>query len=210
MALEKQVDKSHYQFGKYVGKNHRWVSFYHQLDELFKLPNLSSVLEVGPGMPLVRDMLAYHAPTVTYRSLDLAADLEPDVLGSVTRIPLEDDSFDVVCAFQILEHIPYEEFETALTEMARVSRGPVLISVPHFGPAFRLLLKIPMLPKIEVAQKIPYPIQHQWNGQHYWEIGKRGYPLRRIIQDMEKYFTLERTYIPFENQCHRFFVLRKK
>lgn len=210
MELKKQVDKSNYEFRKYVGKNHRWVSFYHQLDELFSIPNLTSVLEVGPGMPLVRDMLAYHAPSVTYKSLDIADDLNPDLQGSVTNIPAEDNSFDVVCAFQILEHIPYEQFEQALQEMARVSKKHVLFSVPHFGPAFRIMLKIPLLPKLEYAFKFPYPITHQWDGQHYWEIGKNKYPLKRIVADVKKYYHLKHTYIPFENQCHRFFVLEKK
>ena len=111
----KQVNKSHYDFGRYVSKNHRWVSFYHQLDEIFSIKDASSVLEIGPGMPIVRDMLRYHRPEVVYKSLDIAEDLNPDYIGSVIGIPLKDNSFDVVCAFQILEHIPYEKFEKALS-----------------------------------------------------------------------------------------------
>lgn len=208
--MEKQVNKEHYNFSRYVSKNHRWVSFYHQLDELFSLEGVTSVLEVGPGMPLVRSMLNYHRPDIAYKSIDIAEDLKPDIVGSVTDMPLEDNSFDVVCAFQILEHIPYDQFETALSEIVRVSKKHVLISLPHFGPAIKLQLKIPMLPMIQFAIKVPYPIVHKWNGQHYWEIGKRGYPAKRIRSAMEKYFTINKEYIPYENQCHRFYVLSCK
>lgn len=208
--MEKQVDKNHYRFSHYVSKNHRWVSYYHQLDELFSLPDIETVLEVGPGMPLVRDMLKYHRPEVLYKSIDIARDLHPDILGSVTQMPVKNDSYDVVCVFQILEHIPYEDFKTALSEIARVSKQHVLISLPHFGPSIKFQLKIPLLPLVQIAVKVPYPKRHQWNGQHYWEIGKQGFPVRKIRKELENYFVIDKEYIPYENQCHRFFVLRKK
>lgn len=209
MEIVKQVDRDHYDFSKYVKKNHRWISFYHQLDELFKL-RPDSVLEVGPGMPLVRGMLNFHLPHVTYKSLDIAEDLNPDIFGPVTAIPLEDNSFDVVCAFQVLEHIPFDLFPVALKEMHRVAKKHVIISLPHYGPAVRFLLKIPGFHLVEFAYKVPFPRNHVWKGEHYWEIGKRGYPASRIRNVMREYFIVKKEYIPFENQCHRFYVLEKK
>lgn len=127
----------------------------------------------------------------------------------MTDIPVEDDSYDVVCAFQVLEHLPYEQFNLALHELARVSRKHVLLSLPHFGPSFRIFIKIPLFPELRYAFKFPYPIKHNWNGQHYWEIGKRGYSPHKIRRVIEKKFLIKKEYIPFENQCHRFFVLEK-
>lgn len=207
--MEKQVDKNHYQFSHYVSKNHRWVSYFHQLDELFSLQNIQTVLEVGPGAPLIRDMLAYHRPDISYKTIDIAEDLNPDIVGSVTKMPVDDGSFNVVCAFQILEHIPYKDFPSALKEIARVSNEYALISLPHFGPSIKFQLKIPLLPLVQIAVKVPYPKYHKWNGQHHWEIGKRGFPARKIRKEFEHYFVIEKEYIPYENQCHRFYVLRK-
>lgn len=49
----------------------------------------------------------------------------------VLELPFEDDSFDVICSNELIEHLP--DVETALKEMARVVRqdGRVLLSGPN-------------------------------------------------------------------------------
>lgn len=54
--------------------------------------------------------------------------------GSAYEIPFPDRSFDVVCAFEVLEHL--EDPRRALAEMARVARRDVVITVPY-EPWFR-------------------------------------------------------------------------
>jgi len=56
-------------------------------------------------------------------------------VASVTDLPFDDASFDLVLCLEVLEHLP--EPEAALAELARVSRGDVIVSVPH-EPWFRL------------------------------------------------------------------------
>jgi len=209
MTVKKQVNSDHYEFKKYVNKNHRWVSYWHQIDEILDA-KASSVLEVGAGAPVLKKMISIFSPEISYKILDIAEDLNPDYVGSVTDIPVDANVFDIVCAFQILEHIPYDEFESGLKELSRVSKKRVLISLPHFGPAIRIFIKIPLLPDIKLALKIPYPIKHRWNGEHYWEIGKKNYSPNRIRKDIRKHFVIVKEYIPFENQCHRFYILEKK
>lgn len=53
------------------------------------------------------------------------------VLGDLCRLPAKDDSFDVVFADSVLEHVP--EYQVALSEMARVVRpgGVVVVTVPN-------------------------------------------------------------------------------
>jgi hypothetical protein len=51
---------------------------------------------------------------------------------------------------------------------------------------------------------------HSFDGEHYWEIGKAGYPLKRIISDIERQgMEIIKTYRVFESPYHRFFVLRE-
>lgn len=60
--------------------------------------------------------------------------------GSVTSLPYEDESFDVVCSFKVLAHVP--EIGRALAEMARVTRrGGVVIAELYNPWSFRGLLK---------------------------------------------------------------------
>ena len=57
---------------------------------------------------------------ISYKSVDVAEDLQPEVVGSVTKLPFPDKSFDVVVAFEVLEHLPFEKFEVAVSEISRV------------------------------------------------------------------------------------------
>ena len=203
----KQVNKTAYQFFSYAHPG-RFVSYYHQLSEVLSL-NPVSVLEIGVGDGIFRDYLKGNTD-VAYTSVDVADDLHPDVVGDVTKLPFKDGTFDVVCAFEVLEHISFERFEDALLELARVSRGPVVLSLPHFGPPLQFLLKIPLLKEIRFSWKVPFPKAHIFNGQHYWEIGKKGYSTQDIRTVLEKHFKVVKEFIPFENQYHHFFVLQKR
>ena len=203
----KQVDKEAYNFHSYSHPD-RWVSYYHQLDSVLA-DSPQNILEVGVGDGVLRDYIKSNTP-IAYTSIDVAEDLRPDVIGSVTKMPFTDASYDVVCAFEVLEHLPFEEFEKALGEMKRVSRGKVVISLPHFGPPLQLSFKIPLLREIRFSWKVPFPKTHVFNGQHYWEIGKKGYAPARIRAIIERHFTITKEFIPFESQYHHFFVLQKR
>jgi SAM-dependent methyltransferase len=199
-----QVDKAHYHFDTYAFEG-RFVSYYHQLREVLALAP-SSVLEVGVGDRVFGSFIQNNTDVV-YTSVDVAEDLHPDVVGSVLKLPFADKSFDVVCAFEVLEHLPFAEFEKAVSELARVARTHVVISIPHFGPMLSFSLKIPFLPQLRFAMKLPFPKEHIFNGQHYWEIGKRNYPLTRIRAILARHGNLTRDFVPFNSSYHHFFVL---
>lgn len=53
-------------------------------------------------------------------------------VGSLTKIPLPDNSVDTIISIQVLEHLPLPEVQAAVAELARVLRkdGSFIISVP--------------------------------------------------------------------------------
>lgn len=208
MKPSAQVDKDHYRFEDYVEKT-RWMSFYYQIQEILAFRDAKSILEIGPGMSLLRHIIERENPDCRYATLDIAEDLEPDLVGSATDIPAEDGEFDAVVAFQILEHLPYDQVPTALAEIRRVAGHGAILSLPHFGPSFRFQLAIPMLPKVKFAVRIPYPKEHKFDGEHYWEIGKRGYPAKRLRAEISEFFHIEKEFVPFEMMYHRFYICRK-
>jgi hypothetical protein len=53
------------------------------------------------------------------------------------------------------------------------------------------------------------PRGHRFSGEHYWELGKRGYPLSRVRTALERHGVLLRGYVPFEHQHRHFFVIGK-
>ena len=205
VLLTPQASKDSYTSALYLTPE-RMASFGYQVQEVLSL-NPSSVLEIGIGCGVVAYLLRKAGINLT--TLDFDPSLEPDIVASVTRIPRPDQSCDVVACFEVLEHLPWEEVAKALAEIHRVSSRYVLIGLPDAEPRFRV--HIPFLCRWKSFKK-PFcrPALHVFDGQHYWEIGKKGFPLFRIIEAMTRVgFTLEKTFRPWEMLTHRFFVLKK-
>ncbi len=206
--MDKQVDKTHYQFERYGQFIGRWVSYFHQVRIVTSL-KARRVLEVGVGDKVLQNYLLSNTK-IEYVGVDIDPDLNPDIVADVLSLPFADGEFEIVCAFEVLEHLPFSKFETALQELQRVSSKYVVLSLPHFGPPVKLSFKVPFLPEVKLAWKIPWPRQHVFNGQHYWEIGKRGYGAGKIKKILSRFFAVQEDFIPFENQYHHFYILRKR
>jgi len=56
------------------------------------------------------------------------------VLGDGARLPFRDDAFDVVCAFDTLEHVPPPAREAFVDECARVAKSWVVLAGPYEAP----------------------------------------------------------------------------
>ncbi len=206
--MSSQVTKEHYNFKKYC-EEERFVSYWHQLKEVLSL-DTSSVLEIGVGDRVFGNYIKNNT-SIIYTSADIAADLSPDVVGSVTNLPLSDCSFDTVCAFEVLEHLSFGQFIIALKEMSRVAKKNVIISLPHWGRHFSIKIRLPFFKKIYWQHKFNlWPIKHVFGGEHYWEIGKKGYSLGLIKRSINQAgLVILRDYISFDSPYHHFFVLNK-
>ncbi|MBY0472786.1 class I SAM-dependent methyltransferase [Patescibacteria group bacterium] len=202
-----QVDKTHYAGAAYRSSD-RWMSYFHQLELVEKI-GAKHVLEVGVGSGVLARELVVRGVRVT--TLDIAEDLQPDIVGSVTDIPCENVSFDTAVAFEVLEHMPFEESTQALRELARVSRTHVLVSLPHPGWVFSIIYKVPLLPRIHLLIQIPFFWKtHRFNGEHYWELGKKGYPIGRFLSAAKDAgLTLVSLEKHADDPAHRFFLFKK-
>lgn len=96
------------------------------------------ILDIGFGTGAMLKFLEPYGPVI---GMDVAIEAIqfartrcscPMLLGSITALPIAEASFDLVTAFDIVEHV--EDDATALVELARVCRpgGHVLVTVPAF------------------------------------------------------------------------------
>jgi hypothetical protein len=193
-----------------------FINTHAQYRDLQSLPEIRSVLIVGPGQGLEAAVLRWKSYDVT--TLDIDADFDPDVLGSVHDMSTFTTSqFDVVIASHILEHLAVDYLRLALSEIARVGRY-ALIYLPVSGRhvQFRLRPGIRdwdfslVLDLFNYWDRPSGRVPQYMAGQHFWEIGRRGFRLRDVRRHMEPYFEVlqdyrNRDWLPSHN-----FVLRSR
>lgn len=187
----------------------RWISYWQQVHEVDKTKP-KKILEVGVGNGLVENVLQKLGYKV--ETLDIDKKVHPTYLGDIRQIPLAANSYDTILCAQVLEHIPYVEVSQALKELHRVSKKYVVLTLPHdYLTYFSLTIKcLPFVRQLTFFKIIDSRRKHVFNGQHYWEIGKKNYPLMKIKKLIEQSkFIVNNTYCLPENPYHRFFILEK-
>jgi ubiquinone/menaquinone biosynthesis C-methylase UbiE len=204
-----QVESSFY-FQKKIDTKGQFVSYWHQINEIFSLKP-QSTLEIGKGSAFVSSYLKKRG--VNIRTLDIVEELKPDVVGSVFNLPFKNSTFEVVACFEVLEHLPYENFKISLHEIFRVCKKYAVISLPqNIKKTYRIFISIPRTKGIKKIFNFPNwrKPTRPFSKEHYWELGTKGFPLSRIKKDILKAgFEIEKTYRVFEKLFHRFFILKK-
>ena len=198
--------------GKYLSRRYlssrRWMSFWHQINEVMET-GADNVLEIGTGGGVVTQILRALGVSVT--TFDIDPETAPDVVGDVLELRrhFQPASFDCVLCAQVLEHLPFESFEPALVEIHRVTRRNVVLSLPYRRRYWGVIARFHLpLGAGRLNIRIPRPVRHV-PGDHKWEVGTSGYPVRRIEKVLRRHFRVERRFYPFENLYHLFFRLRR-
>ena len=203
-----QVIKNHY-FNLEYDTKARWISYWYQINEVVS-QNPECVLEIGSGNKTVSSYLKKIGLEIT--TCDFDKNLEPDVVANVLKLPFKQNAFDIVICAEVLEHLPFKYFTKSLREIYRITKKSAVITLPHFSLTnvyfgFKI---VPFVPRKELCLKVDYPFENKFDGEHYWEIGKRRYPLNRIKREIIKSgFLIQKMYYPKENPRHHFFVLEK-
>lgn len=206
MPHKPQVSKDHY-FRNYDTKK-RWISYWYQIREVLGLKP-KKVLEIGIGNKTVSDYLKKCGIKVV--TLDIDKNLEPDYIGSITELTeiFKKNSFDVILCAEVLEHLPFSNFEKSLTEIKDVTKKHVVLTLPHYGIYARITLELPKIHEKTSIFKTSLPVTHKFVSEHYWEIGKRNYSLKKIKKVISKHFNINKSYCIPENLYHRVFVFTK-
>lgn len=199
-----QVRPSHYQDN--YDHRRRFVSYFNQIN-IVRKAKAQEVLEIGIGNGFISRYL--RDKNISLHTVDFDERLNPDTVASVTDLPFPESSFDTVCCFETLEHLPWESFARAVSELVRVSSRKVLLSLPDVTPFFRIRLGYGFdVPLVNWCKDYHFPFapKHEFDGQHYWEIGKRGFPKHKIITALQAAgLRVNFAYRDYEDPFHRFF-----
>ena len=197
----------------------KFIDYFYQVTEILKVKP-KTVLEIGLGAVIAADYLRDENIKIT--TCDIDEKLNPDVLADVRKLPFKNNSFDCVLICEVLEHLPYSDFEKVLKKLSKIAKKRVVISVPNDAVYFNLMFRFTgskrffkkeilnlcvSVPKFwEAPNHDNFYLENDWDG-HYWGIGKKGYPLRKIKKSIRKFFKIEKI---FNNELapqHKFFIL---
>ncbi|HEV2127618.1 MAG TPA: methyltransferase domain-containing protein [Thermomicrobiales bacterium] len=130
-------------FAKHTSDNplqRRLIDRFHaKLTELVKAEDPETLLDAGCGEGFTDEIFLQAMPALQLTGFDphepaieLACMRNPRaefLVADIYNMPFEDDSFDVVCCFEVLEHL--HDAPQALSKLARVARKAAVLSVPH-------------------------------------------------------------------------------
>ena len=209
-----QVKEGYYTKKKYNSLP-RFISYFYQVDVISSLSEVKEVLEIGPGSKLVSRELEHIGYKVT--TCDFDQSVNPDVVSDIRELPFEDNSFDCVMACQVLEHIPYEDFEKVLEELSKITRKYLIISLPSRLTIFKFIFKFPFIQtffkKSFLDLSFQFPVKFpgfEVSSQHYWEIDFWTTSRRKVENSIRRNFKILNKFKPPLNKYHQFYVLEEK
>lgn len=193
-----------------------FINTYYQYRDLQLLGSGKRLLIVGPGQGFEALVFEWRGYNVT--TFDIDETFNPDYVGSVHDMKMfGDGQFDAVIASHVLEHLAVPYLDMALSEIARVGRN-ALIYVPVHGrhlqvrliPGFRNL-NLSMLFDIFNPLKRPDGVTPRYMaGQHFWEVGMRGFRVRNLLHRMSRFFEVLLVYRNRDWNLSQNFVLRSQ
>lgn len=200
-------------FSRKLMRKGNFLAMYQQINAVADT-RPKNVLEIGIGNGNVSLLLKNFGYEVT--TCDFDKELKPDVVADIRKLPFKDNSFDTSLACEILEHIPFEDVLKALRELRRVTKKYVIISLPNSCISFGILfkIKIPFIGRyFNFSFHFPYdwlnPRKFKFNGEHYWEIGRKGFPKRKIVKLLKKHFIIKKQFPELIQPEHYYFILKK-
>lgn len=130
----------------------QWEKFF---DEKIKeIAKEKTILDVGGGKKFQKGMAQYKElfKDCDYKTLDNVAEYQPDILGDIANIPIDNNQIDVVICKAVLEHVKYPA--KAVSEIYRILK-----------PDEKCLGYAPFL----------YPIHaEKWKYGDYWRFTNQG------------------------------------
>jgi SAM-dependent methyltransferase len=194
---EKSLDRAIYLSDNYF-KFRQLCSFVHQIYDIHQL-RPKSILEIGLGNGFTSTFLKRAGYEVV--TADINPALEPDICCPLSELPshLAGKSFDLVVCCEVLEHMPFEEFEPNL-KMLRALGERLYLTLPN-NKALLGIGWLPRLPRFSNAEAsslyLQVPIKKPLQPMHYWEVGSLHHTRRKaILSVLRQYYssTISRRY----------------
>ncbi len=185
----------------------RFHSYHAQVSIINELKP-KTMLNIGCGSGFLKKY--FSGTEVKVSEADIDEKLRPDFVMDIAEKQEVPEKFDLVSAFQVLEHIPFAKFEIALENIHKMTRKWAVISLPYRAVNFYFMVDAPFFKKsfrLEFERAFdnkPSTLTHEW------EMGLRGTSKKSVVAKITRFFNIEREFVLDKHRYHYFFVLSKK
>jgi uncharacterized UPF0146 family protein len=131
-----------------------------------------TILEIGVGTSFTANYLKSKKFSVT--TFDIDKEKKPDIVGNLVTYDWNNIRYDHILAFEVFEHIPFDEFKKVLIKLKKVCKKNIFISLPiNEKILFEIEYKIPKFKKNIL--KLSIKKNKITTQNHFWEIGYSKY-----------------------------------
>ena len=207
--------------GKFLNEAH-FFSYYLQMKKIYDL-KVKSVCEIGPGENFIQKYM--KSLDIKYDTMDIFKESNPTYLSTLEDFDIStiDNKYEMVAAFQMLEHSNYDNFKANLQKMKNMSSKYIYISLPYSCNKFSFSFNIQLgqnkrfkksleliwpTNKANRKYRKEYMIQFPW-AIHYFEIGRKGFPKNKVLDDIQSVgLTILETF--HSQNSYHYFILAEK
>lgn len=105
-----------------------WRSYWHQQKLMENQVNAGeTILEIGIGTGFTANYLKSKNINVT--TIDIDKEKKPDIVANIVQYDFP-EVYDHVLAFEVFEHIPFDEFEDVLQKLHKCTSKHLFLSIP--------------------------------------------------------------------------------
>ena len=165
---------------KLESKEH-WLSYWHQIKLMLEsLEPKDSVIELGIGSGFTSNYL--RSKNIDVLTVDIDKKKSPDIVSDAISFK-PNKNYDHFCAFEVFEHMKFEEMENVLNNIKSKIDKNIFISVPIYKKTpINIELKFKSYWK---SITVKTPKTRIIDPHHHWELNYKDITEERLISVFE-------------------------
>lgn len=124
------------------------------------------ILEIGVGTKFTSNYLFTKGYDIT--TMDIDANKQPDIVADLVTVEFT-ESYDYILAFEVFEHLPFEDFCEALQKLHKHCRKGLLLSVPRNEKPW-LSVRVELPGRKQYGFRIATRRNKIISKYHHWEV----------------------------------------
>lgn len=166
---ERNLQKSAY-FNENYFALPQLFSFAQQIHDIHNMKP-ENILEIGIGNGFTSTYMKRAGFNVT--TVDINPELQPDICCPIDELPsyIKESRFDLVVCCEVLEHMPFEEFEKNIAIINSIGNR-LYMTLPNHKKVFGFagIIRIPKFPEVFIKKQFEMKNENPLSVEHFWEV----------------------------------------